>query len=377
MFSTRPALPAAPAPSVSMTLARVLHEALRRHGMPADEFHRRSGISAHELTQPGLRVGRQRHERLRALMPLITPGAPDLASIDRDSLQRHWSDQAALWFNQPDAARAVTEWVHFRPLVGSIDTVDLQASDDCLVLTYRPDCQGEAALHSVLANFGILREVLRDHEAAAGPRGLQLRAELAGASRSRARLAWQHRLQMPVHGGSEVDAHRLIVRGPALRAALVPHNPWLAELSRRQLQARLDELAAQPVSDDLLSRAEAVLCGLWDAASGSGPTPPATPTEADDADPGSLQALQRAVAQALGCSRWTLRRHLDCAGLPFAELVERLRARRLAELLPRPELSLLDVAWRIGFQSASAFSRYHRQRYGVPPSARRRVMQPG
>lgn len=361
-------------PSVSMTLARVLRDALTRQGMPAEQFHRSSGISAHELAQPGLRLGSHRHERVRALMRHIPPAAQDRAEVDRDSLYRHWPEQAALWFNQPDAARALSDWLLFRPLVGSTDSVALQARDDCLVLTYAPDCGGIGALHSVLANFTIVREMLRDHEAAAGPRGLQLCAELAGTGYSRTRLAWQHRLQMPVRAGSEVPAHRLIVRGPALRAALVPHNAWLAERSRELLLGRLRDLALQPVADDLLSRAEAVLCNLWDTASGSAPLPPDAP---DDADPGQLQALQRAVAQALGCSRWTLRRQLDDAGLPFAELVERLRGRRLAELLPRSDLSLLEVAWRTGFQSASAFSRYHRRRYGVPPSARRRTLQAG
>ncbi|MBQ1763032.1 MAG: helix-turn-helix transcriptional regulator [Aquincola sp.] len=359
-----------PPPSVSMTLARVMCDALQHQGLPVDEFHRRTGISPHELAQPGLRLGSQRHERVRALMRLLAPAPADLSAVDRDSLYWHWPEQAALWFNQADAARALEDWLQFRPLVGSTDSVTLQSRDDCLVLTYRPDCEGAGALHSVLANFAIVREMLREHEAAAGPRGLQLRAELAGTGYSRVRLAWQHRLQMPVHAGSEVAAHRLIVRGPALRAALVPHNAWLAERSRQLLHSRLQALAGQPVADDLLSRAEAVLCSLWDA---SGADPASAHDVAGDDEP--LQALHRAVAQALGCSRWTLRRHLASAGLPFADLVERLRARRLAELLPRQDLSLLEVAWRTGFQSASAFSRYHRRRYGVAPSVRRRGLQ--
>lgn len=358
-------------PSVSVVLGRVLRDVLTGQGMPVAEFQRRSGLSAHELAQDGLRLGLDRHERLRTLLPLIDPAEIDRAPIDRDGLARYWPDLAALWFNEPDAARAVREWVMFRPLIGSIDAVALHERPDQLVVTYRPVCAGAAARQSVMANFAMLRELLREHQTAAGTGALRLQAEIADIGLSRHRLVAQHQLQMPVRCSGQADVHRLIVRGPALRVAAAPSNPWLAERSRAHLSARLRQLLTQPVCDDLAARVEQVLAARWDAPDGMGlaESGPSADPDADDA-----AALQRAVAQALGLSRWTLRRQLEASGLSFADVVERLRGRRLQALLPRTDLSLLDVAWRTGFRSASAFSRYHRRRYGQAPSQRRRSL---
>lgn len=349
-------------PSVSMRLARLTHDGLQAQGVPSADILRRLGLSAAELARDDLRLGLAAHARLRPLLSQIGPERRDAPPPDEASWALRWPELAVVWLNQPSAAAAVECWRRYRPLIGSIDEVDLQLSPDRLVLAYRPHAgaHDDGAVCSALANFWIVREVLHQHERA---HQLQLQIELAAPLRPRIRMDWQHRLQVPVRAGCGGQVDRLVVRGAGLHHVGAPYQALLGRCGEASLDLALAQLRSQPVLDNLVHRVQMMIAQHWDGH--EGPL---------DEDPG---ALQRQVAEAMGCSRWTLRRQLESLGTSFGDVIEQLRAKRLPTLMTRADLSLLEVGWRLGFASASAFSHYARRRLGTSPSSWRRAHTAG
>jgi AraC-like DNA-binding protein len=78
------------------------------------------------------------------------------------------------------------------------------------------------------------------------------------------------------------------------------------------------------------------------------------------------------VAAALRVSPRTLRRRLAASGLTFSELTQKARCERALLLLRSSELSLEDVAERLGYSTLSNFVRAFRKWTGVTPSAYRK-----
>lgn len=77
------------------------------------------------------------------------------------------------------------------------------------------------------------------------------------------------------------------------------------------------------------------------------------------------------VAQHLGVDRRTVARHLGAEGASFSELVASVRGELAARYLDDGARSLAEISGLLGFSEPSAFSRWHRQRFGV---AARRVL---
>jgi AraC-like DNA-binding protein len=78
------------------------------------------------------------------------------------------------------------------------------------------------------------------------------------------------------------------------------------------------------------------------------------------------------VAAALRVSPRTLRRRLAASGLTFSELTQKARCERALLLLRSGELSLEDVAERLGYSTLSNFVRAFRKWTGVTPAAYRK-----
>ncbi|WP_395701532.1 AraC family transcriptional regulator ligand-binding domain-containing protein [Aquabacterium sp.] len=70
------------------------------------------------------------------------------------------------------------------------------------------------------------------------------------------------------------------------------------------------------------------------------------------------------VAQHLGVDRRTVARHLAAEGASFSALVDGVRGELLARYLKDGARPLGEVAALLGFSEASAFSRWHRARFG-------------
>ena len=77
------------------------------------------------------------------------------------------------------------------------------------------------------------------------------------------------------------------------------------------------------------------------------------------------------VSEMLGTSPRTLQRKLSAHGTSFREVVGRARFARARELLEEPEISLGEIAVRLGYDDHGSFSRAFRRWAGVSPRAYR------
>ncbi len=77
------------------------------------------------------------------------------------------------------------------------------------------------------------------------------------------------------------------------------------------------------------------------------------------------------VAAGLALSPSELQRRLDQAGTSFRAQVEQVRRTLAEQYLRDPSLSLIEIAFLLGFSEQSAFSRACRRWFGAPPSTLR------
>jgi DNA-binding response OmpR family regulator len=126
--------------------------------------------------------------------------------------------------------------------------------------------------------------------------------------------------------------------------------------TRRSLQARYrKELKVAPADVVVDSDHEIFLRQVLEAA------------EAHLAEP-SFGA--EALAEAIGMSRRQLTRKLKALlGEPPSDLLRRLRLERAAQLLEAEHGRVSEVAYAVGFKSASHFTRIFRAHFGCTPSA--------
>lgn len=86
----------------------------------------------------------------------------------------------------------------------------------------------------------------------------------------------------------------------------------------------------------------------------------------------SSVSLERAAAQ-LGTSPRTLQRRLCAAGTRFGKIVEQTRLGIAGALLRKTELSVQEIAGRMGYSTSSGFARAFGRWSGQSPSAYRNL----
>ncbi|MCV6625435.1 MAG: helix-turn-helix transcriptional regulator, partial [Cellvibrionaceae bacterium] len=92
---------------------------------------------------------------------------------------------------------------------------------------------------------------------------------------------------------------------------------------------------------------------------------------------GQLDCSVVAVAASLNMSRHTLARRLRAGGSNYAQILERVRRDRALELLSQAQLSIEQVAERLGFAEVGSFSRAFKSWRGQSPrDYRRRALAP-
>ncbi len=92
--------------------------------------------------------------------------------------------------------------------------------------------------------------------------------------------------------------------------------------------------------------------------------------------PGLLPSLHR-IAGLLGTSERTLKRRLQEEGTSFRQLTQEAQAAAAAALVGEAQLSLTEVAERMGYSDLSAFSQAFKRWHGVSPDGFRRASGAG
>jgi len=83
----------------------------------------------------------------------------------------------------------------------------------------------------------------------------------------------------------------------------------------------------------------------------------------------SERPTMESIARALGMSARSLRRRLHLENVHFGPLVEQALAVRAKRMLEDPRCSVQEIAYAMGFQTPSAFSRAFKRWTGTAPSA--------
>jgi AraC-like DNA-binding protein len=84
----------------------------------------------------------------------------------------------------------------------------------------------------------------------------------------------------------------------------------------------------------------------------------------------------RDVAGVLGSSLRTLQRRLSAQGHSFSGLVRQVRVEEASSLLQDPEKRVIDVAFEVGYDDSSHFSRAFLEVTGVSPIQYRSAWRP-
>lgn len=87
---------------------------------------------------------------------------------------------------------------------------------------------------------------------------------------------------------------------------------------------------------------------------------------------GGVLSLE-AIAKKLATSPRTLKRRLSEEGTTYTELLDELRAKRAMDLIANSELTLDEIAHRLGYSDVANFSRAFRRWTGKPPGSYRRA----
>lgn len=172
--------------------------------------------------------------------------------------------------------------------------------------------------------------------------GEQLEGSMALAFAEPSYAARFGKLVMPVRYGQARNA--LLFRAALLDTPLAMANPAALRLAQEQCERALDALDQA----DLLGRVQSAL----------------------PRKEGGFHSLEQ-VAATLGVSSRTLKRKLKAEGAVFSAIVEPLAQAQAVALLGSSELSVEQVAERVGYSDVSNFGRAFRRWTGTTPAAHR------
>lgn len=86
----------------------------------------------------------------------------------------------------------------------------------------------------------------------------------------------------------------------------------------------------------------------------------------------SGRANLQSCSALLGMPVRSVQRDLEAEGTSFGRILDKARMQLADQYLSNPEMRVSDIAGMLGYNSIGAFSRWHSQTYGTPPSERRK-----
>lgn len=144
----------------------------------------------------------------------------------------------------------------------------------------------------------------------------------------------------------EQPQNRLVFPSSILDLPLLSADPVATELAREQCERELSRISREAQEDPIVSRTRALM---------------------KSPERGFLAA--EAVALRLKVSPRTLKRRLAEQGTSYSDLLDTLRQERAALLLEDPELSVQEIADRVGYSDNANFTRAFKRWTGLTPQA--------
>lgn len=139
----------------------------------------------------------------------------------------------------------------------------------------------------------------------------------------------------------DADDNTLSFNATLLAAPLIQHDDQLRGLMEQQAREQLRQIHGDQLTPRVIVAIRQRL-------------PQRTPAAID-------------IAQALGLSERTMRRHLQAEGISFGDLVTRLRHELSLHYLAEPALSLSEIALLLGYSEHSSFTAAFKTWTGLPP----------
>jgi AraC-like DNA-binding protein len=166
-----------------------------------------------------------------------------------------------------------------------------------------------------------------------------------------------HATPGPVRFGQPL--HQLLIDPGVLDLPLTMADPVALRLARESCERELDALGSR---EQLVERTRALLAD---------PLPTSGVPDHLASQPISFRTIEQ-VAKRLHVSVRTLKRRLAEEGTTYSELVDAERRERALLLLRSDDLTLAEIADRLGYSDAANFTRAFRRWTGVSPRAFRR-----
>ncbi|MCP5018513.1 MAG: AraC family transcriptional regulator [Ketobacter sp.] len=326
-------------------LNSILPGLVQHYGLDQDALLRNSGISQHDLSDPEYMVP---FTAVAALFLQILQQTGDTGlglEVGRLVQPRSYQVLGYAIMSSANLGEAIDRLIRYEKLVGKLGHTELKISEDCCQLHWHCPFQGEwtrllkeAALagwvtygRSLLPTAVMLRRVCFDH-GGAGPHSLNPERYAAI-------------FQCPVH--VESDWCGIEFDAALLQQPLVHSDPGL----KAMMDARAEELLREfEQKINLVNELRAVVSDLL---------PAGEPTLDMAAE--RLQLTPRA-----------LQNRLRQAEVSFKDVVDRVRQVLVLGYMQDTSLTLLDLAFLLGFAEQSSFSRAFKRWFGQPPQQYRK-----
>ena len=287
--------------------------------------------------------GRLKGEQLQSFIRLLaeTTGNPVLGLETGDYVQPgSYSVLGYITMSCATLAEAVTRIAPYEKLVGDMGTTGLRMSGDevSLVWTcnYTDPLVQPQVVDNVFASWINYARWLADN-LQASPQRVQLRRSSPGSSYE---TAYEERWQCPVEFGAGEDC--LTLHKSVLAPRLRQPDPFL----RKTLEAHaLSQLALLDSDTDLTSLVKRSI-------------------QKQLADGVTRQDM---IAEDLGITCRTLQRKLSQEGVSYQKLLNEVRQQMAEDYLRNTEMSIPDIAFRLGYSETTSFHRKFRAVKGQTP----------
>ena len=334
--------------TVSNRIAQQCARAMQADGHDPADFFRQTGITPAQLAEPAGRINAERHRRMVAYAQQL-PQHRTLLDLDVTHWFAHFSSVAHVCFNRPTLRSALHELLHLRGLIGEFDFMLMSESGTRIEIEYLSEFCPQGGAMQALANFRMLTLVARAYDTGAAT---PFQASFCG------KAPWFAQAISECLGAAATFGqarNTLVFDAPHLDQPFAQFNAMLAPHALRHAQGQLQKLQGAQLFSSRVEQAILDLLG-----------------QQADADGASLLP---ALCDGLAMNRWTLQRQLQQEQTSFRALELRAKSRESRRLLRETSMSVAEIGDRLGFSSQSAFTRFFKTQFELPPARYRHDMQ--